>query len=232
MIKGQMDRAKLQASLRKFGKRFGDSSSQMIARWGVRTAVELAYETQAYGKRDAKKKQIAAMSKDANQIVFAVTSKIRRKDRELKSPDDVVNWIESHRKGKKKRTEKLAPKDRRMVRKSTFDKAIRKRASAAGMAKGGWLGAAMDMAARQKGQSKISVGKNVLSYAQKHAKFGKSGLRKTEFSPAGTITDSVRHSGLPYVLRSGAFRSVSGFALQKTVRWYRSAVRHAERKGA
>jgi len=73
MIKGQMDRAKLQASLRKFGKRFGDSSSQMIARWGVRTAVELAYETQAYGKRDAKKKQIAAMSKDANQIVFAVT---------------------------------------------------------------------------------------------------------------------------------------------------------------
>jgi len=74
VIKAEFDMQKLESSLKKASKAFGDTTTQAVARWSVQTGRELAAETQAWGKgKAAKDKQGFAIEADARRVIWPVT---------------------------------------------------------------------------------------------------------------------------------------------------------------
>lgn len=260
MIKGKIDMRKLERSLKRLAKDMGETNAQAICRWGVQTAREMAVETQVWGKsaRDSQKidgkgvgpklKQVGAIIGDAYNVLLVVDSlyKSRAKPgfysknkgefryfepyRVLLNTDAVNRWIENNQTTRKSRTRKLPWIKKKVCDKKSFNKVIRERSKAAGMAKGGWLGVGMEIAKYQRGANKINIGKNFLSYAQKHSRFGKATKPREGWNPSSRLTNSVRHSGTSYVLASGATDKAIAFGLRKTVSWYRAALKAIDKK--
>ena len=72
MIKAEIDQPKLERSLKRFAKQFGDTNAQAVIRWSVQVCRELAMETQVWGKVKTRKKQEGAMYKDALNVLLVV----------------------------------------------------------------------------------------------------------------------------------------------------------------
>ena len=215
-------------------------------RWSVQACREFAFETQVWGKSKTKGVQEGAILADSYNVLLVVDS-LKSSGRGYKaenrgktyyaqahkvllSPEQINDWIELNRTRRRARTAKLAVEDRKICDRATHAKAMRIRYKAAGMAKGGWLGAGMDIARAQTGQDRINIGKNFLGYAQKHSHFGSSIKPREGWSPASYLTNRVGHSGNSHVLKSGASKKAIEFGLSKTVKWYASALRAIDKK--
>lgn len=228
MIKGEIDRPKLERSLKKLAKEFGDTNAQAVARWGVSTCRDLAVQTQIHGQSGTKKRQEQSIEAGARNVISVLAKGERwhkSKDKRLESPSDVIDWIEQHRTAKNGRTRSLPKNEKNECRDVTFQAAMKIQRKLAGIAKGGWIGAGQDIAKRQTGTDRINIGKNFLSYAQKHAKLGHASLAKGLMKPTATINNAARHTTSKHVMRSSAVASASAWGLKKTLTWYRTALR-------
>lgn len=246
MIDANFDMARLERSLRRASSAFGDTTQQAVTRWAVQVGREMAVSTQAYGKSNTKQKQQFAIEADARNVIFPV--KILRTSssgqsvryefngrrgswpsgRVLRDEGAVNDWIEMHRTRRRARTSKLPFPELAICDTRIFKKAMKIRFARAGMAKGGWLGAANKAATFQRGAQRISIGRNFLGYAQKHNDKGDAKLeRGAGFRPIAKLINKARHSSNRYVLAPSEIRKGIGFALRKTLSWYRAATRRA-----
>lgn len=237
--------AKLEKSLKRASKAFGDTTTQAVARWSVQVGRELAVSTQAYGKAGAKKQQQFAIEADARNVVWPVTilgpsrgSSIRFEyngkrqgwpaSRFLKDAKAVNEWIEMHRTRRRARTSKLPFHELAICDHRVFKEVMKIRFARAGMAKGGWLGAANKAATFQKGAARINIGKNFLNYAQKHSSNGSAKLNPgAGFRPVAKLINKARHVSSPYVLAPAEIDKAMGWGLKKTLTWYRRATKEA-----
>lgn len=232
MIKASIDRPKLERSLKRFAKDFGDTNAQAICRWGVQTCRELAGETLPWKtKGNPRTQHKTAIERDLGRVVFVMQSMTKAaaaSPRTLKTAQECVEWMNENR-GKNNRTKKLPPQSRKQCSPSTFKQAVRLLMNHAGIAKGGFLGAGMEIAKAQKGADRISIGKNLFSYAQKHSRFGSATRPRSGFSPTATLTNRASHTGLEYVLKTASAKRAIDWSLKKTVTWYRSALRRQDK---
>jgi len=246
VIKASIDRPKLEKSLRKFAKDFGETNAQALVRWSVQACRELAFETQAWGNKQTRQKQEGAIISDA-YFVMLVVDKLTatrkgyrvenqggtyhvRKDQVCLDAGEVNDWIEVNRTRRRGRTAHLPVTARKVCDRKVFKDAIRLRSIKAGMAKGGWLGAGQDIAKAQTGQDRINIGKNYLGYAQKHARFGSAKKPRGGWKPFCEISNRVAHSGDKNVLTAAAPARAFSWSLKKTVKWYASALRRQNQK--
>lgn len=242
--------SKWQRSLRRFSKELGETNAQAVARLSVHECRELARETHALVPSNtgakAKQKQQRVIFGDSLNVLLIVDSmkdtgrgyNVRNhgknywvsREKVLTSPNDVDNWIEMNRTARYGRTPELPVMDRKVCLRTTHAKAMRLRFKKIGSAKGGWLGAGMDIARAQRGLYRVNIGKNFLGYAQKHSRFGSSTHPKEGFKPFAFVTNRSGHSSSYHVLTRGGIRRAEQFALKKTVQWYRRTLRGKNKK--
>ena len=246
MIEAKFDMPKLEMSLKKASKAFGDSTQQAVARWSVQCGRELAGSTQVYGKTGTRQKQNFAIEADARRVIFPVDSispsktgrSVRYKwqgksgnwsqARWLKDESAVHDWIEQNRTRRRGRTAKLPFSELAICDKAIFAKALKTRFARSGMAKGGWIGAGKEAAKFQKGAQKITIGKNFLSYAHKHGGNGHARLRGgAVFQPIADLENRAPHVSSPHVLSKSEIGKAVGFGLRETLKWYRHAAKLA-----
>ena len=247
MIKAEFDMPKLIGSLKKASKAFGDTNKTAIARWGAQTCRELAVSTQVYGKGGKpRKKQVNAIEKGVNGVIASVSdkqfrsllsgkskkAKIRNRwvevTQERLIPDEgkAMEWIESHR-DENGRTPRLDQFSIGIAPMAVVRKVVRMRSVRAGIAKGAWIGAGVEIAKKQKGANKINIGKNFLGYAQKHSARGDAKATANPFNPIAFLRNKSAHSGKDYVLSQKEKDNAVGFGLRKTINWYRMAAKKA-----
>lgn len=246
MIEAKFDMPKLERSLKRASKAFGDSTQQAVARWSVQCGRELAVSTQVYGKSGTRQKQNFAIEADARKVIFPVdsfrpskTGRTARytwrgksgnwpQSRVLKDAAAVNDWIEQNRTRRRGRTAKLPFAELAICEASVFKAAMKIRFARSGMAKGGWLGAGKDAVKFQKGAQRITIGKNFLSYAQKHGHLGNAKLRGgTVFQPVADLENRAPHVSSPSVLSKSEIGVAVGFGLRKTIKWYQHAAKLA-----
>jgi hypothetical protein len=248
VVSGKFDMPKLERSLKRYAKNFGDTTAQAVIRWSIQTCRELALETQVWGMRGTRDKQIGAITADAFNVLLVVDSlaptrggKTMRATNQGRSynvqvgrilmDESAVNdWIEINRTRRRARTAKLPIEERRVCSAATFKKAMKTRAVAAGMAKGGWIGAGNDIARAQQGQGKMTIGVNFLKYSQKHSHFGTSTAPQSGWSPKSKLTNRVRHTADRHVMSGNAFDKAHKFGLKKTINWYRQSLKALDRR--
>lgn len=232
-MKAQLDMPRLERSLKRFAKDFGDNNAQAIARWGVQTCRELAGSTQVFGKTTAaKKKQWNSIEAGVRTVVNIVRTKDtnNRKVRVLRSVEEVSEWVDSCRRGSRGRTRRIPTHEKPFITEDLLIKATKHRYKLAGVAKGGWLGAGQDIARAQSGADRINIGKNFLGYAQKFAALGTSRHPRTGWKPSATITNRAKHSSSRYVLSSSEANQAVGWGLKKTITWYRAAIKRQDQR--
>jgi hypothetical protein len=244
-IKAELDRNKLERSMKQFSAAFGHTTAQAVCRWAVRTCAELAFETQAWGKSQTKKTQTNAILRDASNVVFSA-SRIKRKganslifmphggvfsvpnDRVLNSADEINEWIELNRTRRRSRTAKLPNDLKKVCTLTNFKKAMAVRNARAGMAKGAWIGAGNDIAKAQSGEAKETIGVGFLKYTQKHQHLGSSKRPKEGWRPAAGITSKVAYSG--QVISSAGMKKAVNFGLSKALKQYKFAMKALDKK--
>ena len=227
MIRADFDMIRLQSSLRRASRNFGETTKQAVVRWGVQTAREMAVETQVWGKTKTKKKQEGAIFAGVLGVLYIIERPRRSRtprSRELVSPDEINSWIDENRNAKG-RTRNLPIEQKKEVTEANLKKALRIRNQLAGMAKGGFLGAGQEIARAQTGTNRISIGRNFLGYAQKHARFGSARRPTNAFRPVVSLINTVRHTSDNDVVAPTAERKAASFGLTKTLQWYRKAAR-------
>ncbi len=228
MFTAKIDRPKLEASLKRAAMAFGETSQQSVIRWGVSVCRDLAKQTQAWGDNaKARKTQEGAMIADAYNVILIVDVMGAKNKRALRSPEEVGDWIELNRTRRRARTAHLNFADKKVTTRAIFDRAMKIRFKRVGMAKGGWLGAGMTLARAQSGQDRINIGKNFLSYAQKHASLGSAKPATVGFSPVAELLNRSAHSASQYVLSDKAKKQAIEWGLKKTLTWYRKATKQA-----
>jgi hypothetical protein len=246
MIKASISR-NLEPDLKKLAKSFGDTNHDMIARWGVATCRDLIESTQAWGtKKEAKKKQEAAVWKDINRAVYVIfpqeaVRRLKKKkltgmringrqvrftpDQNLTSAKAVNEFVDLNRTGSKLRVPRLSPD---MKGACTYEH--RRTAAAArmrriGKAKGGWIGAGIAIGKKSKMGSRITIGKNIANYAHKFQSEGSATIARSVWNPVGKIKNNVAYVSNDYVLnKSDAKKAILNGAL-KTIKWYKSAIK-------
>lgn len=231
MIKAEIDMPKLQRSLIGFSKSFGETSAQAVIRWSVQTCRELAFETQPWGKKGVKKAQKGAIISDIYKVTRVIDELPRnsKNKKVIGSAGELFQWIESNR-GKNGRTQSLGIEEKRVTSQKVFNQVVRMKMAHAGIAKGGFIGAGQDIARAQKGQDKITIGKNYFGYAQKHSRFGSARRPMNGFKPTAKINNKAEHTSEEYVIKKAAMRKSIGFGLKKTVTWYRRALKAQDKK--
>jgi len=250
MIKAELDQPKLERSLKRFAKGYGDTQAQAVIRWSVQVCRELALETQAVPKdksENPRKKQEGAMMKDAMNVLLVVETLEKTRGngyratnqgkkygvtarKALLDAEQVNNWIEINRTKRNARTAQLPLTERMVCDMATFKAAMKIRLARAGMAKGAWLGAGMDIARAQTGSEKMNIGKNFLSYTQKHQRWGDAKKPVSGWKPAASITNKLAYSGNSRVLHKSSISKAIKYGLSKTVKFYQKALRAMDKK--
>lgn len=224
---------KLERSLKRFASDFGDTNAQAVVRWSVQTCRELAFETQPFGKRNPRKTQELSIVADAYRVVFtyrgSLTSAQKKSRRAITSADQLLGWMDTNR-GKNNRTRNLPKGERKICSLATLRKAVRIRMKNAGIAKGGFIGAGKAIARAQTGDGKISIGRNLFGYAQKHTSFGDATRPRSGFNPSATLKNKASHTAKEYVISKGKIDKAVSFGLSKTVKWYAKTLRSLDRK--
>ena len=248
---------KLERDLQKFSKQFGDNSSQAVTRWGVAVAKELAKDTYARGKKKQRgsvekgvtplKQQEGAMIKDGLNVLLVVdratptrsgykvenqgkTYYVQRKQY-INDSSEINTWIDQNRKGRRKRTRKLAVQDKRVCTKANFNKAMRDRKKRAGIAKGAWINAGNDLTLSQKGAERELISPSFLGYAKTAAGSRGSGKPASPgFKPTATLSNPVPYSSDGQILSKSDADNAIKWALKKTLKWYQMAMRKSNNK--
>jgi hypothetical protein len=237
VVSAKYDMQALERSLKKAAGAFGETSAQAVIRWGVSVCRDLAVQTQAWGPNKygrekkqgkttwAKGQQEGAMVADAYHVILIVPKVGGSNKKGLQSAGEVNDWIELNRTRRGARTAHLPVSERKVCTEAVFKSAMRERFKRAGMAKGGWLGAGMEIAKHQTGQDRINIGKNYLSYAQKHSNKGHGVPAKSGFSPVAVLENRAAHSASKNVVSDRARRDAVAFGARKTIKWYNIALK-------
>lgn len=231
MLRVDVDMAKLNRSIRRASKNFGDTTKTAVARWGVSTARELAMQTQPWGNGGTRKTQLAAIESGMRAVVQAVDARTfraaqrNRTRKTLESPGAIIEWVDEHR-GSKGHA-RLSGGQKALCKKADFNKALRARKLRGGMAKGAWLGAGMEIARRQRGARQISIGKNFLGWTQKHKGRGEAKRSGTMFRPSAELRNKAKHTSSSYVVKKGHMKKAVMMGGRKTLTWYRRAAKAA-----
>lgn len=227
----RFDMPRLERSLRRFAGEFGDTNAQAVIRWSIQVCRELAVESLPFGAKKMKETHVKAITADAlrvTHIIKTATPRRTRSDRWLNTPEALNAWMDSNR-GRNNRTRQLSDADKKECLYVTLKKAVAIRMKRAGIAKGGFIGAGQDIARAQTGMDRINIGRNFLSYAQKHAAFGDATKPRSGFNPSATLRNKASHTSKDYVLKKSAVDKAIGFGLRKTISWYRAAMRRVDR---
>lgn len=214
---------KLDNSIRKYSKKFGDSTAQATVRMATSTARELAKYSQPFGA--SRKANLGAIRKDALNAVILQEGKTPKGSTALKTPDEMIAWMDKNRVGKGRRVAKLDIRLRRRVSLKTFNKAVSIKMQRAGMVKGAWIGAGNRIASAQTGSGRITIGSNFMKYAQKHSGLGSAKPPSSGFKPVSQITNSLNYSSDPYVLRKSQIDTALSDGKKKALKWYKYALR-------
>ena len=247
-MKAKFDMPKLERSLKRFAKDFGETNAQAVVRWSVQACRELAMETQVWGTKNTRGIQEGAIFADSLNVLLVVDSlqssgrgyratnqgKVYHvsRDKACLSAEEVNDWIELNRTRRRGRTARLPVYERKACDKRTHTAAMKIRYKRAGMAKGAWLGAGADIARAQTGMDRMAIGKNFLSYAQKHSKWGSARPSLTGWKPFAEITNRTAHSADKNVLTRGGKDRAVAWSLKKTLAWYKKAVKRLNQKPA
>jgi len=246
MLTANADTLGIARQMRALAKVFGDSNESAICRWGVATCRDLTKRTQAWGDdTKAKEKQITAIKKDANKAVFVVDRKTYvngvasgklsglvisgelvtfTPDRILKTPQEVVDFIDVNRTNRQGRVPTMKRNMKGITSRPSFNEAIRIKARKAGTAKGGWIGAGKAIGAKQRKGSKITISKDVAGYAHKFQTGGTATLQRDTWNPIGKIINNVSYVSTDYVLKASDASNAINTGGRMTIKWYESAM--------
>jgi len=232
----------------KFRKKFGDTSNQALLRVAVGAAREAAILTEVRGK--SKKKQIDSIVTGARINIVAIPGRdfnklaskrrpgfqfnrqwVRLRPNQLLRDADAVNeFIEKQRDGRG-RVQKLKARDKAVCRKPDMTKTLVRRKKLAGVAKGSWIGAAKKASRLSRGPQRAKIGKNFLSWAQKHSDKGTARFRRAMLGRS-----EVRLiSKAPATRRKAIFSQMAGReairrAWKNALAWYRRAARRIDKE--
>lgn len=242
----EFDRKKLEESLQKASARFGDSTKQAVARWGVQSARQLAIVTQAFGQSGTKKIQVNAIWSSWIKCIEIVqpayfaaikSGKVRRRQNKsgtweaidmsmvTEDPSEIDAYVQSQRDS---RGRIQSDRGRKIITtKKAMKAAIKKRLQNVGMAKGGFLGAGKEIASKQTGTQRINIGKNFMGYAQKHGSLGHARLTGAAINSEAVLDNNARHTSQKNVLKPNHADQAIDDALKKTIRWYQKAAKLA-----
>lgn len=242
MLKVSIDEKRLRRSLEKAAADFGDTTAQGVSRLAVQFAREQATSSQAFGAgQDAKKQQHNAIEAGVNQVVMKLTrprvrggfvqgttrngSRIRLPlHRWITSAGELDDWVEQNRTRRRGRTASVPANKMPAAPAKVIRSVVTARKRKAGIAKGGWLGAGREAAKFQRGGKRLTIGKNVISWAQRHSGFGSARRGGTSFNPHISLHNKARHSSSPHVMPSGHTAKNMTWAARKTLRWYERAL--------
>ncbi len=240
-------------SLEKFRIEFGDTSNQALLRIAVSVSRECAFFTQPRGK--GKKKIVDAINKGALLNIYPLPAKEFKKHANssnpaffanerwyklkhgqiLRSEDDIWNFIEKSREGSKRgRPKWLHPSRKAICKKSDMSAVLKRRRKLAGIAKGSWLGAFKPLSLKIKGGDKPRLGKNYMSWAQKHADKGRarwSPSHHLRVSQADLISEAPATKSKRIFSDKLGKRAVNS-AWKKTTSWYEKQCKLKFDKGA
>ena len=247
MISAKVDTRELGKQLNRLGADFGDTNEAAIARWGVATCRRLVTTTQAWGSgKDAKKKQHGAILKDANRAIYSISrnNKLVRRikqravtglviggelalftpRRNLITPEEVNDFIDINRTTRKGRVPHLNSQSKGIAPATVVNAALRTRYKRAGIAKGGWIGAGISIGKNQRKGARITIGKNVASYAHKYKGGGTSRMKRSIWHPAGDIINNVSHVSNEHVLKRSDSKKAIMDGGKNTIKWYEKAI--------
>jgi hypothetical protein len=247
MIKTKIDTKGLERQLMSMAKDFGESNEAAICRWGVHTCRDLVVKTQAFGKgSEARQKQKDAIAKDVNGAVFGLSKATNvnklasgklsglvingelitfTPDRILKTPQEVIDFVDRNRTGKNRRVYQMARRKKAIAPIKAITSAIGIKLRRAGIAKGAWIGAGKAIAAKQQKGSRIAMGGGIAGYAEKFKSGGTAGLTRSVWNPIGKIINNVPYVGTEYVLKKrDAIEAINGGG--RTMKsWYEAVIR-------
>ena len=246
-ITAKFDQPKLERSLKRFASRLGETNAQAVIRWSVQVCRELAMETQVFGRSKTRKKQEGAIYKDAMNVLLVVERLEKTKGRSYRATNQgrsygvsarkalldessINNWIEINRTKRNARTAELPVSERMICDQKTFKKAIKSRLARSGMAKGAWIGAGNEIANAQTGSDKQNIGRNFLSYTQKHQKWGSAKRPLSGWRPSANLTNKLSYSGNTKVLSKSGITKAIQFGLKKTITYYSKTLRAIDKK--
>ncbi|MGA0846890.1 MAG: hypothetical protein ACO3RV_10130 [Luteolibacter sp.] len=216
MLKASFDLRQLDRSIAKAAKNFGETNKTAVARWGVATCRELALSTQPFGN--------GGMRSVCNPVDARAFN--RAKGKKLNSPDEISQWVDEHRTGSRGHA-RLNGGKKAICKQSDFRKALTARKTRAGMAKGAWLGAGKEIAKRQRGSDRLTIGKGFLSWTQKHTHRGAARASMMAFRAAADLINKARHSASDYVIKDSHKRKAVEWGGRKTLKWYQHAAKKA-----
>ena len=200
-LTGKMDLAKLTAGLEKYANQVGETGKDATARWSVQLCRELARQTQVFGVDRVKsyERQVNTIYKDFLNVVIVVPNGRPTNKRYLASTVDLIGWVKSNRR-KGNRTNKLSYPDKKLCTQTTLNRAVEYELLKIGMAKGGWLGAGMFLAAEQTGLDRIGIGKSYIPWAYRNTQHGRGHMDKQPHHPTATLENQAAYTASSYVL--------------------------------
>lgn len=242
----EVDEAALRRNFSKWQKKFGDSAAQAVSRLSVGVARETAILVEPKGK--SKKKVVNGIVAGARSNIVAIPARDFNKlsakrrpgfkfghrwvtldaDQLLRGESEIQRFIEANRDGRG-RVRKLSPERKAVAKKGDFNKVLVKRKRLAGIAKGSVLGAGMRAARFQRGGRRLSIGKNFMAWAQKHAGFGTAKRRRRAFGPEIRLISEARHTRNNDIVSQQDVKEASRRAWRKTLAWYRHAMRELDK---
>lgn len=235
-------------SMMKFARQFGDTTNQALLRLAISTGKQCAMLTHPMEK--GRKVQENAILKGATKNVRAISPKLFNKiakkakpayrfDRGgsgavwvkltpkqiLRSDREVYDFIEDHRK-ENGRAKWLPFNQKAICKEPDFNKAMVRRRKLAGVTKGSWLGAHRELSKKVRGGDKPRLGKNVMSYAQKHMDKGDGKYlpKRLGKSECHLISDAPATKDQRIFPRDHADKAVKR-AWKNTLSWYRRQCR-------
>lgn len=248
MITSQIDMKELERDLVKTAALFGEANETGIARWGVAIGRRVIKETQVWGDgKAAKTKHEDAMTRDVKRVAIVLqdpklTRLVDRKKlggltvkgekftfnprQNITTAKGLNDWIDLNRSKKSGRPPKQGLKNGTIcvTTGKVVMQAMRERFKRIGKAKGGWIGAGQGIGVFQKIGSRLTIGKNVASYAHKFKSSGRASMKKDQWNPEGTMINSVPYSSDPHVLKHDQLQKAIIDGGKNTITWYEKSM--------
>ncbi len=254
MLKADFNNRSLERKLLKLGKAYGEGKKQAVKRWGVMLCKQLAEQSAIpkASKKDKAKNYKNLLQVDFRKTVVVYNKKVGKakkgesvkllyeKNNTVKwvpqkdfisSPEELLSWVDRHRGGRNKEVEAFLGYKRKVVLKSTFNKALKIRYKASsGKVKDGWLDAGDRIGILQKGPNRVAIGKNVYKFLRKPEKLGGAREFGSTFKPAAFLTNKNEYAFKSNVLSRAKTANSINLSLSFTIKWYKNTIRAENKK--
>ena len=252
MLQAKIDMPQLARSIKLWSKEFGDTNDEALSRLSAETCRQLAMKTQPWGiGAKAQKKISKAIFLDATKTVISVMDAdqwsavlkgelnalsykgVWRKFTRgniLRSQREINGWIENHRIGGKIRN-KLPWRQRGIAWHADVTAVLKKRRNLAGIAKGAWVLAGIDVSQKAKKKG-LGVGVGYAKWAQTAAT--RAGVRgyadtiRNVYHPKMSLHNEARHTRSSRILKTRDIKTAINSAFKKVIRYYQVAVHAIE----